>query len=147
LLFDHVSLHFLDSLHCSNMCFSSSSPPHRGHLPFSKPIWPCVYSYSDHLPEMTGGPGDSDSDSYLLTYGAEPFLRRRQLCSPSRTPQHFMEPEDSIPCSQDDSNGRYPEPYQSNPIHPISLRSILILSTHLRLGPVHTIPSWNIFIL
>jgi hypothetical protein len=26
---------------------------------------------------------------YLLTYGAEPFLRSCQLCSPSRTPQHF----------------------------------------------------------
>jgi hypothetical protein len=30
---------------------------------------------------------------YLLTYGAEPFLRSCQLCSPSITPQHFMEPE------------------------------------------------------
>jgi hypothetical protein len=35
----------------------------------------------------------------LLTYGTEPFLRSCQLCSPSRTPQHFMEPEGSIPCS------------------------------------------------
>jgi hypothetical protein len=33
---------------------------------------------------------------YLLTYGAEPFLRSCQLCSPSRTPQHFMEPKGSI---------------------------------------------------
>jgi hypothetical protein len=38
-----------------------------------------------------------------LTYGAEPFLRSRQLCSPSRTSQHFMEPEGSIPCSQEPS--------------------------------------------
>jgi hypothetical protein len=29
--------------------------------------------------------------TYLLTYGAEPFLRSRQLCSHSRTSQHFME--------------------------------------------------------
>jgi hypothetical protein len=36
----------------------------------------------------------------LLTYGAEPFLRSRQLCSHSRTFQHFMEPEGSVPCSQ-----------------------------------------------
>jgi hypothetical protein len=35
--------------------------------------------------------------TYLLTYGAEPYLRRRQLCSHSRTSQHFMEPEGSIP--------------------------------------------------
>jgi hypothetical protein len=31
--------------------------------------------------------------TYLLTYGAEPFLRSHQLCSHSRTSQHFMEPE------------------------------------------------------
>jgi hypothetical protein len=32
------------------------------------------------------------------------------------------------------STGPYLEPYQSNPLHPISLRSILILPAHLRLG-------------
>jgi hypothetical protein len=72
--------------------------------------------------------------TYLITYGAEPFLRSRQFCSPSRTSQHFMEPEGSVPCSQD--------PYQSTPSHSISLRSILILSTHLRLG----LPSLESFI-
>jgi hypothetical protein len=30
-----------------------------------------------------------------------------------------MEPEGSIPCSQEPSTGPYPEPYQSNPIHSI----------------------------
>jgi hypothetical protein len=35
-----------------------------------------------------------------------------------------MEPEGSIPCSQEPTTGRYPEPDQS----------ILILPTHLRLG-------------
>jgi hypothetical protein len=45
-----------------------------------------------------------------------------------------MEPEGSIPCSQEPSTGPYPEPYQSTPSHPIFLRSILILFTHLRLS-------------
>jgi hypothetical protein len=42
-----------------------------------------------------------------------------------------MEPEGSIPCSQEPATGPYPETYQS---HPIPLRAILILSTHLRLA-------------
>jgi hypothetical protein len=57
--------------------------------------------------------------TYLLIYGTEPFLRSCQLCSPSGTSQLFMEPEGSIPCSQEPSTGQYPEPYQSNPLHPI----------------------------
>jgi hypothetical protein len=42
-----------------------------------------------------------------------------------------MEPEGSLPRSQVPSNGPYPGPDPSNPI---SLRSILLLSTHLRIG-------------
>jgi hypothetical protein len=44
-----------------------------------------------------------------------------------------MEPEGSFPCSQEPSTNPYPEPERSNPCNPI-LRSILILSSHLRLG-------------
>jgi hypothetical protein len=43
----------------------------------------------------------------IITHGAEPFLKSCQLCSYSRTSQHFMEPEGSLPCSQELSTGSY----------------------------------------
>jgi hypothetical protein len=47
----------------------------------------------------------------LLTGGAEPFLRSRQLCSYSRTSQHFMEPEGTLLSSHEPSTVQYPEPH------------------------------------
>jgi hypothetical protein len=68
--------------------------------------------------------------TYLLIHGAEPFLSRRQLCSHSKISQHFMEPEGSIPCSQE------PELYQSNPHYPI-------LSLKIHFNIVHPSTSWS----
>jgi hypothetical protein len=55
----------------------------------------------------------------LLIFGVEPFLRSCQFCSYSRASQHFTEPERSLPCSQEPSDGPYSEPDQSNSYHPI----------------------------
>jgi hypothetical protein len=52
----------------------------------------------------------------LLTY-FEPLLRSCQLCSYLRTSQHFMEPEGSLPCSQEPSTGPHPQPNQSSPYY------------------------------
>jgi hypothetical protein len=62
---------------------------------------------------------DAANNSRILTYGAEPFLRSLQLCSYSRYSQHFMEPGDSLSCSQEPFTGPYPEPSRSNAHHPI----------------------------
>jgi hypothetical protein len=56
--------------------------------------------------------------TYLLTYRAEPFFRSCQLCKNSRTSQHFMEPEGSLPRSQEPSTG--PIFSQIDPVHTIS---------------------------
>jgi fumarate reductase subunit D len=45
-----------------------------------------------------------------------------------------MEPEGSLPYSQEPSTGPCPEQNQSMPSHPISLKLILILPTHRPLG-------------
>jgi hypothetical protein len=50
---------------------------------------------------------------------AESFLANCQTLSYSRTSQTFVEPQSSLPCSQEDSIGPYPEPDESSQYHTI----------------------------
>jgi hypothetical protein len=72
-------------------------------------------------------------DLYLFTYGAEPFLRSCQFCTYLRTFQHLRNPK--IHNCVHKSPLLVPILSQIDPVHTIpSLKSILLLSTHLRLG-------------
>jgi hypothetical protein len=74
---------------------------------------------------------------YIHTYlrtELSPSWEAANCAATQETPSNFKEPEGSSPCSQEPSTGPYPEPVRSSSYHPISPRSFLILSTHLRLG-------------
>jgi hypothetical protein len=62
-------------------------------------------------------------------------------CSYSRIFQQFMEPEGSLPCSQEPSTGPYPEPDQSSPYHHI-LSTIHFNTIHPCLGLPSSLSFW-----
>jgi hypothetical protein len=70
-------------------------------------------------------------------HGAEFFLRNQQLLSHSRNSRHLIERDGSLRCSPKPATSLYLEPDSSSLHHPILFlfRHILILSSHLRLGP------------
>jgi hypothetical protein len=107
---------------CVEMQLARCSPILAPHLVVHSVASPLLYKYQKCL--LT----------YLLAYGAEPFLRSHQLCSHSRT-SHFMEPEGSIQCRK--STPLVPILSHINPIHsiPSDARFILVLFTHLRGRP------------
>jgi hypothetical protein len=69
---------------------------------------------------------------YIKLCGAEYHSRDHKLCSHSVVSQDFMEPECSLPRSQELSTCTCARPIQSTTPNPISKRSI-ILSIHVRL--------------
>jgi hypothetical protein len=89
-----------------------------------------VYMMPEKIVERYSFRDPSLVNTCLLTYGAEPFLRSRQLCSYSRSSQHFMELK--VQYRVHKSAPLVPILSHINPIYTIP--SILILSTHLGLG-------------
>jgi hypothetical protein len=73
-----------------------------------------------HTPRPTYTHSENKTKEKQTNYvrGAGSFLRSCQSLSYSRISQHFMEPEGSLPYSQQSSTGPYPEPDQSSPYHP-----------------------------
>jgi hypothetical protein len=70
----------------------------------------------------------------LTLWSWVPF-ERPQVVQPFGSSQHFMQTEGSLPSLQELSTCTYPvRPIQSTTLNPISKRSILMLSMHLRLG-------------
>jgi hypothetical protein len=78
-------------------------------------------------------------NTYLPTYGAEPFLRTCLLCSYSRASQHFMEPKGSSLCSQEPSTGSYPIEFISMLIRTI-VHSMLHFSMRLESASGECLP-------
>jgi hypothetical protein len=72
--------------------------------------------------------------THPLTHGTEPFLRSRQLCSYWRTSLHGTWKFITMFTRALHWSICWARSIQAIPSHPISIGSILLLSTHLRLG-------------
>jgi hypothetical protein len=66
-------------------------------------------------------------DVFVQLYAAKSFLRRHLSLIYSRISEHFMEPDGSLLCSQEPSNGPYTEPDQPSPYHPILSKTHLYI--------------------
>jgi hypothetical protein len=113
---------WMPSPNCQNVVDLSASLSIRGYANKKNAVFCDVALCRSYVNRRFGGTYRlHHQGTYLFTYAVEPFLRSFQLCSYSRTSQHFMEPEISLPCSP-----CYP------PLVPI-------LS---QIDPVHTSPSY-----
>jgi hypothetical protein len=105
-------------------------PPVRFEPTISAGRRPQIYYVLDRAATGTG------TYTYLL-HGAESFLKGQPVFAASQEiPRIFMEPEGSLPYSQVPATCPYPEPTPFSPHNPLQLpeKSILISSSHLRLG-------------
>jgi hypothetical protein len=100
---------------------------------------PCLYHQRSlhSTPFRTQQPTSTLRVSRLLYYSVEqnPSWEANSHSASQEITLPFMEPQRSLPCSLETAISPHPEPDESSPHHlTLSLRSILILSTHLRLG-------------
>jgi hypothetical protein len=94
----------------------------------------CSHEWCVKVANKSGYQATSRLKSLHTNYlcGGEYRTRGHKLCSHSVDSQHFMEPEGSLPSSQELSTCTYPEPDQSSPQHPIlSLRGPSIITPYL----------------
>jgi hypothetical protein len=73
--------------------------------------------------------------TYLRSWA---LLEEPPTVQPLKNIPAFIEPEGSIQCSQEPFTGPYPEPYQSNPLHPILSKIHFNIVHHLRLASEET---------
>jgi hypothetical protein len=74
-----------------------------------------------------------EAASHLTTWSSVIFEKLTVAQIITKLPP-FMEPYDSLPCSEEPATGPYPEPHDSSQrSYTVPLRSILILSSHLYL--------------
>jgi hypothetical protein len=108
----------------SNMKLSNEQKqPHILPLrPKFRPHSPSI-SMTLQMPTSVNAKRLTKNQTYILQTnwlcGAEHHSRGHKLCSHSVVSQHFMEPEGSLPCSQELSTCTYPLPDQSSPQHSI----------------------------
>jgi hypothetical protein len=90
-------------------------------------IWPCHIGPEPMItPRVLWREGVREATNSF--HWAGPFLRCFQLCSCSRTPQHYIASERSLPCSLS-----WVAPTDLTPPRTITLRFISILCKHLHL--------------
>jgi hypothetical protein len=121
-------------LRCGILVYSSVA---LNRNPVNEIVWTkddcTVYSrWSICSLSSAGGPQFALSYCTLIypTICSWVLSRSERLLSYSRNSEHFMEPNGSLPCSQELATSSCPEPDEFSPYPHPSLTSIIILSSH-----------------